>query len=99
MHTISSLRKSLRKLIVTGFIFIMPVLISIVVLARFWKHLLRIGGLLSRLMRIDTVLGPSGDAVVAVLFFLAVCLLASRLPRLRTCLSRPSVRGRGSASG
>jgi uncharacterized membrane protein len=72
----------LRKLIVTGFIFIMPVLISVAVLMRFWKHILRVGGLLSRLMRIDTVLGPSGDAVVAVLFFLTVCLVAGLLIRV-----------------
>ena len=72
----------LRRLIVTGFIFIMPVLISLAVLMRFWKHILRVGSLLSRLMRIDTVFGPSGDAVVAVVFFLCVCLLAGLLIRV-----------------
>jgi uncharacterized membrane protein len=72
----------LRKLVVTGFIFIMPVLICVAVLMRFWKHMLRVGGILSRLLRIDTVLGPSGDAVTAVLFFLAVCVLAGLLVRI-----------------
>jgi uncharacterized membrane protein len=72
----------LRRLIVTGFIFIMPVLISLAVLMRFWKHILRVGSLLSRLVRIDTVFGPSGDAVVAVIFFLCVCLLAGLLIRV-----------------
>jgi uncharacterized membrane protein len=71
----------LRRLIVTGFIFIMPVLISIAVLMRFWKHILRVGSLLSRALRIDTVFGPSGDAVVAVIFFLSVCLVAGLLIR------------------
>ena len=71
-----------RNHIVTGFIFIMPVLICLVVLSRFWKHLLRVGGLLSRGLRIDTALGPSGDAVLAVIFFLAVCGLAGFLVRL-----------------
>jgi uncharacterized membrane protein len=78
MRTIFS---RLRKLIVTGFIFIMPVLISLAVLMRFWKHILRVGGLLSRVLRVDTVLGPSGDAVIAVLFFLSVCLVAGLLIR------------------
>ena len=78
MHAIFS---RLRKLIVTGFIFIMPVLISVAVLMRFWKHILKVGALLSRLLRIDTVFGPSGDAVVAVLFFLFVCLVAGFLVR------------------
>jgi len=68
-----------RNHIVTGFIFIMPVLICLVVLSRFWKHLLRVGGLLSRGLRIDTFLGPSGDAIVACIFFLLVCAAAGFL--------------------
>jgi uncharacterized membrane protein len=79
MHAMFS---RLRKLVVTGFIFIMPVLISIAVLMRFWKHILRVGGLLSRLLRIDSVFGPSGDAVLAVLFFLGVCVVAGFLIRV-----------------
>jgi uncharacterized membrane protein len=72
----------MRNHIVTGFIFIMPVLICLVVLSRFWKHLLRVGGLISRGLRIDTALGPSGDAVLACLFFLFVCGVAGFLVRL-----------------
>jgi uncharacterized membrane protein len=72
----------LRKLIVTGFIFIMPVLISLAVLMRFWKHILKVGGLLSKTLRIDTVFGPSGDAVLAVIFFLCVCIVAGFLIRV-----------------
>jgi uncharacterized membrane protein len=72
----------LRNLVVTGFIFIMPVLITVVVLARFWKHLLKVGGGVSKLLRIDTVLGASGDAVIAIVFFLSVCLVAGLLIRI-----------------
>jgi uncharacterized membrane protein len=72
----------LRNLTVTGFTFIMPVLITVVVLARFWKHLLTVGGAISKALRIDTVLGPSGDAVAAVAFFLSVCLFAGLLVRI-----------------
>jgi uncharacterized membrane protein len=71
-----------RNHIVTGFIFIMPVLICVAVISRFWKHLLRVGGILSRGLRIDTVLGPSGDAIVACIFFLLVCALAGFLVRI-----------------
>jgi len=60
----------------------MPVLVCLVVLMRFWKHMLKVGGRLSQTMRIDTVLGPSGDAVVAVLFFLAACIVAGLLVRI-----------------
>jgi uncharacterized membrane protein len=72
----------LRNLVVTGFTFIMPVLITVMVLARFWKHLLRVGGGISKLLRIDTVLGPSGDAVAAVAFFLSICFAAGLLVRI-----------------
>src|SRR6185295_8243607 len=68
-----------RNHVVSGFLFLMPVLICLVVLSRFWKHLLRVGGLLSRGLRIDTALGPSGDAVMAVIFFLVVCGVAGFL--------------------
>jgi uncharacterized membrane protein len=72
----------LRNHIVTGFIFIMPVLIVVAVLMKFWQHMLKVGGLLSRLMRIDTVLGPSGDAVLAVVFFILLCIVAGLLIRI-----------------
>jgi uncharacterized membrane protein len=68
-----------RNHVVSGFLFIMPVLICLVVLSRFWKHLLRVGGLLSRGLRIDTALGPSGDAVMACVFFVLVCGVAGFL--------------------
>jgi len=72
----------LRNHVVTGFIFIMPVLITLAVLMRFWKDFLRIGAACSRLLGVDTVLGPSGDALMAVLFFLAICIAAGFLIRI-----------------
>jgi len=68
-----------RNHVVSGFLLIMPVLICLAVISRFWKHLLRVGGLLSRGLGIDTALGPSGDAVMAVVFFLLVCGVAGFL--------------------
>jgi uncharacterized membrane protein len=72
----------LRNRIVSGFIFIMPVLITVLILGQFWKRLLKIGSGLSKMLRIDTVLGAAGDAVAAVLFFVAVCLVAGYLTRI-----------------
>lgn len=72
----------LRNRIVSGFIFIMPVLITVLILGQFWKQLLRIGGRLSKMLRIDTVLGAAGDAVAAVLFFVVVCLVGGFLTRI-----------------
>jgi uncharacterized membrane protein len=79
MHAMFS---RLRNHIITGFIFIMPVLIVVAVLMKFWQQMLKVGGLLSRLLRIDTVLGPSGDAVLAVVFFILVCIVAGLLIRI-----------------
>jgi uncharacterized membrane protein len=78
MHTLARLRNR----IVSGFIFIMPVLITLVILGQFWKHLLNIGSTLSRLLKVDTVLGQAGDAVAAVLLFIVVCLVAGLLARI-----------------
>jgi uncharacterized membrane protein len=82
MHAIHAIFARLRNLIVTGFIFIMPVLITVAVLMRFEKHLLKVGGGLNKLLRIETVLGPSGDAVMAVVFFLSICIVAGLLIRV-----------------
>src|SRR5262245_14566685 len=71
-----------RNHVVTGFIFIMPVLITVAVLMKFWNHLLKIGGTCSRLPWVDTVLGPSGDAVMAILLFLIICIVAGFLIRI-----------------
>lgn len=72
----------LRNHIITGFLFIMPVLITVAVIMKFWNHLLKIGGRCARLLRVDTVLGPSGDAVMAVLIFLLICVVAGYLVRV-----------------
>jgi uncharacterized membrane protein len=70
-----------RTHVVTGFIFIMPVLITLAVIARFWNRMLAIGGKCSKLLRLHTVLGPSGDAVMAIVLFLLVCIAAGYLVR------------------
>jgi uncharacterized membrane protein len=72
----------LRNHVITGFIFIMPVLITVAVIMKFWNHLLKLGGRISRLLHVDTVLGPSGDAVMAVLLFVLICVIAGYLVRI-----------------
>jgi hypothetical protein len=49
---------------------------------KFWNQLLGVGKRATRLLRVDTVLGPSGDAVVAVLLFLFICVVAGYLVRI-----------------
>ena len=72
----------LRQHMITGFLFIMPVLITLAVLGRFWNDMLRVGGVFSRLLRVDTILGPSGNAVLAIVFFLILCIIAGYLVRV-----------------
>lgn len=78
MHVLARLRNR----IVSGFIFIMPVLITLVILGQFWKKLLSVGNAFSKMLRVDTILGQAGDAVAAVLFFIALCLVAGFLTRI-----------------
>jgi uncharacterized membrane protein len=71
--------KIIRHHIITGFIFLMPVLIAIAVISKFWGTLLTAGNKVSKLLRIDTVLGPAGDAIVALILLLVLCMLAGSL--------------------
>jgi len=74
--------KILRNHIVTGFIFLMPVLISIAVLGKFWNRLLEMGNKVSRLIRVDTLFGPAGDAVIALILFGILCVVAGFLVKM-----------------
>jgi uncharacterized membrane protein len=78
----TSTYKSIRNHIITGFIFLMPVLISIAVVGKFWDKLLKAGNKISKLIKVDTLLGSAGDAVIALLLFLFLCILAGYLVKL-----------------
>ena len=77
-----SIFQKLRNHIITGFIFVMPILICLIVIGKFWNDLLKYGGKLSKLMGLDTVLGPSGDAFLAIILFLLICTGAGFLIRI-----------------
>src|SRR5215831_15384484 len=66
----------LRSHIVTGFIFIMPVLITLAVLMKFWNHLLKVGSRLAKLLHHLRPLRRRGDGGP----FLSVHLYRRRLP-------------------
>lgn len=74
--------KYLRNHIITGFIFLMPVLISIVVVSKFWTKLLIAGNKVSKLLRVDTLLGTAGDAIIALIIFILLCIIAGFLVKL-----------------
>ena len=74
--------KIIRNHIITGFIFFMPVLISLVIISKFWKKLLVLGSKISKLLGIDTVLGTTGDAIVTVILIILLCILAGFLVKI-----------------
>ncbi len=74
--------KIIRNHVVTGFVFLMPVLISIAVLGKFWTKLLGVGHKVSNLLGIDTLLGATGDAIIAIILLLLFCVVAGFLVKL-----------------
>ncbi|HEX5152965.1 MAG TPA: hypothetical protein VFW07_16055 [Parafilimonas sp.] len=72
----------IRNHIVTGFIFLMPVLISIAVISKFWSKMLQAGNKVSKLIRVDTLLGPAGDAIIALILFILLCIIAGFLVKM-----------------
>ena len=68
--------------VITGFLFLMPILVCLAIIGRFWKDLLKYGAMLSKLIRLHTILGPSGDAVLAIILFLLLCAGAGFLIRI-----------------
>jgi uncharacterized membrane protein len=78
----NSLYRIIRGHVITGFIFVLPLLITISVIGKFWKQLIAAGGKLSKLFFLDTVLGSAGDAVMAILIMLLICIVAGFLVKL-----------------
>ncbi|HSC55421.1 MAG TPA: hypothetical protein VLC98_17460 [Phnomibacter sp.] len=74
--------KVIRNHVITGFIFLMPVLISIAVIGKFWNKLLVLGNKVSKIIRVDTLLGNAGDAVIAVILLILLCIIAGFLVKL-----------------
>jgi uncharacterized membrane protein len=77
-----SFYRVIRGHIVTGFIFVLPLLITISVISKYWKQLIAVGAKLSKLFFLDTVLGSAGDAVMAILLMLFICVVAGFLVKL-----------------
>ena len=77
-----SMYKVIRNHIITGFIFLMPVLITFAVIGKFWNSLLKMGGKVSKIIRVDTLLGPSGDAIIAFILLLLLCVIAGFLVKM-----------------
>lgn len=71
-----------RNHIITGFIFLMPVLITLAVISRFWSTLLKMGNRVSKLIHVDSLLGANADAIMALVLFLLLCVIAGFLVKM-----------------
>jgi uncharacterized membrane protein len=60
----------------------MPVLVIMAVIGKFWNDLLKMGAKVSKIIPLQTVIGPSADAVLAFILFLLICIIAGFLIRI-----------------
>jgi uncharacterized membrane protein len=74
--------KIIRRHIITGFIFLMPVLVAIAVISKFWDKIMAIADKVSKLFFIDALIGPGGNVLVALVLLFLLCLIAGFLVRL-----------------
>jgi uncharacterized membrane protein len=77
-----SIFQKLRNHIITGFIFVMPILICLIVIGKFWNDLLKYGSKVNKFIGFHSLLGSSGDAVLALILFLVICTGAGFLIRI-----------------
>jgi uncharacterized membrane protein len=82
MSHMRSTYKIIRNHIITGFIFLMPVLITIAVISKFWATMLKAGNKVSKLIHVHTLLGPNGDAIIALILFLILCVISGFLVKM-----------------
>jgi len=71
-----------RRHIITGFIFLMPVLVAIAVISKFWNKIMAVAEKVSKLFFIDALIGPGGNVLVALALLILLCLIAGFLVRL-----------------
>lgn len=74
--------KIIRRHIITGFIFLMPVLVAVALISKFWDTIISISRKVSKLLFIDKLLGPGANVMVALVLLLLLCLIAGFLVKL-----------------
>lgn len=77
-----SVYRIIRRHIITGFIFLMPVFVAVALINKFWDKIIAVAGKVSKLLFIDVLLGPGGNVVVALVLLFLLCLIAGFLVRL-----------------
>ncbi|OQP56064.1 hypothetical protein A4H97_21010 [Niastella yeongjuensis] len=72
----------IRRHIITGFIFLMPVLVAVALINKFWDKIITVAAKVSKLLFINALIGPGGNVLVALVLLLLLCLVAGFLVRL-----------------
>ncbi|MBO9200807.1 MULTISPECIES: hypothetical protein [Niastella] len=72
----------IRRHIITGFIFLMPVLVAVALINKFWDRIMTVSAKVAKLLFIDALMGPGGNVLVALVLLFLLCLIAGFLVRL-----------------
>jgi uncharacterized membrane protein len=76
-----SVYRIIRRHIITGFIFLMPVFVAVALINKFWDKIIAVAGKVSNLLFIDVLLGPGGNVIVALILLFLLCMIAGFLVR------------------
>lgn len=74
---------NLRKLVFSGLLFLMPVIVLVVVLSKAWGAATGIGGKIAGIFGMKTIMGVGSATVFTSLLLIAVCVLCGFLVRFR----------------
>lgn len=74
---------SLRNTAISGFFFLLPVVVIFIILTKVWTTLASVGGNLAAMFGMKSIIGLGGANVLTGLLLIAVCLVCGLLVRLR----------------
>src|SRR5690349_1052194 len=74
---------SLRNTVASGFLFLLPVVVILVIVTKVWTALTSAGGRLAAMFGMKAILGLGGASAFAGLLLVAICLLCGWLVRFR----------------
>lgn len=74
---------SLRNTAISGFFFLLPVVVIFIILTKVWTALASVGGNLAAMFGMKSIMGLGGANVLTGLLMIAVCFVCGLLVRLR----------------
>ncbi len=80
----ASLPKLLKATVIGGLLFLLPLILVLILLGHAFRLAGKVARPISEGLRVDTLIGPAGEAVLAVLVLVLVSLAAGLAARTRT---------------